>query len=323
MSAKAPLHVVAAVLRDAAGRVLLSRRPDHLHQGGLWEFPGGKVEPGEGADAALCRELREELGIVAAGSRPLLLVDHAYHDLRVLLDVREVDRWSGEPHPHEGQALRWADATTLDPAEFPAADRPVLTALRLPPTYVISDEAGSAAAWLRRLERVLARGARLLQLRAKRLPAAELAALAGSAAARCRAAGATLLVNAEPAQAAAWGAHGVHLSSARLAGFTRAGLPPGFLVAASCHDAAELALARARGVDFVTLSPLRPTASHPGQPALGWEGFARLAPSSGLPVYALGGCAVDDLDAVRRAGGYGVAGIGGFWGRDAADAPPR
>ncbi len=309
-----PLHVAAAVLRDAGtGHVLLTRRHDHLHQGGLWEFPGGKLEPGETVALGLARELQEELGIEVVRCRPFLCVDHAYPELTVRLDVHEVLEWHGEPRALEGQALRWADVRSLDPGDFPAADVPMLTALRLPAHYVISDEPTSAADFLDTLDRCLARGERLIQLRAKEMRENELALLTHEAVARCDRLGARLLVNATPEQAGSWGAHGVHLSSNRLMQLASRPLPSDCLVAASCHDDRELTHAREIGVDFVVLSPLRSTASHPEATPLGWTGFTSLARRANLPVYALGGVNPDDLDAVREARGFGVAGIGAFW----------
>ena len=308
-----PLHVAAAVLRDPAGRVLLARRHHHLHQGGLWEFPGGKLEPGETVSQGLARELREELGIEVVRCRPFLCIDHAYPELTVRLDVHEVLEWRGEPRPLEGQALRWDAPRSLDPRDFPAADVPMLTALRLPATYVISDEPASAAVFLDTLDRCLARGERLIQLRAKRMHQNELGLLTSEAAARCDRLGVELLVNATPMQARDWGAHGVHLSSDRLMQLASRPLPSGCLVAASCHDERELAHAREIGVDFVVLSPLRSTVSHPEAMPLGWTGFTSLARRANLPVYALGGVTPDDLYAVREARGFGVAGIGAFW----------
>ncbi len=308
-----PLHVAAAVLRDSTGRVLLTRRHDHLHQGGLWEFPGGKLEPGETVSEGLVRELREELGIEVLGSRPFLCVDHDYPDLSVRLDVREVLDWRGTPQPLEGQALRWAEPASLDPDGFPAADVPVLTALRLPAHYVISNEPACAAVFLEGLDRCLARGERLVQLRAKKMAPVELGRLVEAAARRCEETGARLVVNAAPEQARDWGAHGVHLTSERLMQLEARPLSSDCLVAASCHDARELAHAQSVGVDFVVLSPLRSTASHPGTAALGWKRFAALSAQVNLPVYALGGVTPNDLDAVRDASGFGVAGIGAFW----------
>jgi len=88
---------------------------------------------------------------------------------------------------------------------------------------------------------------------------------------------------------------------------------PDTLLAASCHDVSELAQAKMIGADFVVLSPLRPTPSHPDRSALGWARFEALVASAGMPVYALGGMRPDDFEAVRAVGGFGVAGIGAFW----------
>jgi len=308
-----PLHVAAAVLRDATGRVLLSRRPDHLHQGGLWEFPGGKVEAGETAVQGLARELWEELGIHVGRCRPFICVDHAYPELSVRLDVHEVLEWTGDPQPLEGQQLRWADPVTLDPATFPAADVPVLTALQLPPHYVISGVPSGRGDFFRRLDGCLERGERLLQLRAPGLADAELASVVRAAVGRCERVGARLMVNAAPELASHWGAHGIHLPARRLMGMERRPVGPDTLLAASCHDAGELAQAKLIGVDFVVLSPLRPTPSHPDRSVLGWARFEALVASAGMPVYALGGMRPDDFEAVRAVGGFGVAGIGAFW----------
>ena len=125
------VHVVAGAIADAQGRVLVSRRPEGVHQGGLWEFPGGKLEPGETPQRGLERELAEELGIQVLESRPLLQVHHDYGDRRVLLDVHRVTSFAGAPVGREGQPLAWRHLEDLDPRDFPAADGPIITALRL------------------------------------------------------------------------------------------------------------------------------------------------------------------------------------------------
>ncbi|MEA5671162.1 8-oxo-dGTP diphosphatase MutT, partial [Pseudomonas sp. MH2] len=126
------IHVVAAVIRGVDGRILIARRADTQHQGGLWECPGGKVEQGEGVEAALARELHEELGIVVSASRPLIKVSHDYSDKQVLLDVREVSAFTGEPHGAEGQPLAWVAPRDLDQYAFPEANKPIVAATRLP-----------------------------------------------------------------------------------------------------------------------------------------------------------------------------------------------
>jgi 8-oxo-dGTP diphosphatase len=127
------IHVVAAAVIDGAGRVLIAQRPVGKHMAGGWEFPGGKLEPGEERVAGLARELREELGISLTGMpRPLIRVRHAYPSREVLLDIWVVKRYSGEARGLDGQALRWCTQHELEAAELLPADRPIVRALRLP-----------------------------------------------------------------------------------------------------------------------------------------------------------------------------------------------
>jgi 8-oxo-dGTP diphosphatase len=127
------IHVVAAAVMDAAGRVLIAQRPEGTHLAGGWEFPGGKLEPGEERLAGLARELREELGITLVGQpRPLIRVRHAYPSREVLLDMWVVKRYSGEVRGLDGQALRWCSQEELERTELLPADRPIVRALRLP-----------------------------------------------------------------------------------------------------------------------------------------------------------------------------------------------
>ena len=124
------VHVAVGVIIDHRNRVLISRRSVDSHQGGLWEFPGGKVEKGESLPQALARELREELAIEIAGSEPLLEVQYDYSDKSVLLDVHLVREFSGEPHGVENQPLAWVPAEKLSDHDFPAANAPIVEALQ-------------------------------------------------------------------------------------------------------------------------------------------------------------------------------------------------
>ena len=307
-----PVHVVAAVLRDARGRILLARRTAGRDLAGAWEFPGGKVEPGEAPVEALARELREELGIQIQGAEPLVSVPQAYPGKRIVLDVYEVPAFTGTARGLEKQALAWAPPDKLASYPMPPADRPVVAALTAPARYLVSPEPETPASFLARLDKALAAGARRIQLRAKAMPAKALAALAMDARTRCQAVGAELLVNGEPGLAAELGI-GLHLTARQLMALGERPLPAGQRVAASCHDADELAQAERLGLDFVVLGPLRATESHPGATPLGWEAFSRLREGVSLPIYALGGLRPQDVSTARRHGGQGVAGIRAFW----------
>ena len=311
------IHVVAGVLSDATGRVLVARRPGGAHLAGLWEFPGGKLMPGEPRETGLARELAEELGIRVLSAHPLIRVEHSYPDRDVALDVWKVESFAGEPHGREGQRVEWRDVHGLDPAELPPADVPVLAALRLPPRYLVTPEPrGDWSGFLDRLEARVEAGFELIQLRAKSLDEPALVDLARRASEICRRGGAELLVNTDPGTARRCGAGGVHLTARRLEGFHAgqgAGLRP---IGASCHDARDIERARAAGCDFAVLGPVRATPTHPGAPVLGWTGFESLARDAGLPVFAIGGLGEDDVGAARWSGGQGVAAIRAFWGKD-------
>lgn len=309
------VHVVAAVLRNRDGEVLLARRPEHAHQGGLWEFPGGKVEKGEAVEAALRRELAEELGVAFGSACPLITVSHRYSDKHVWLDVWELTEWTGTPAGREGQPLRWVRPDALHEVAMPAADVPIITALALPPTYLVTPEPdGPPASFLRQLRGSLEDGATLMQLRVKSLSERDYIALARevigcAAASHCR-----VLINAEADMVERLGADGVHLNSGRLHGLTMRPLPRSKLVAVSCHDAEDLRQARRIEADFAVLGPVKTTTTHPDWVPLGWERFSSMAVTAGLPVYAIGGMARSDVAVARRAGGQGIAAIRSLWG---------
>jgi mutator protein MutT len=131
--ARPVIHVVAAALMDATDRVLIAQRPEGKHLAGGWEFPGGKLEPGEERLAGLARELSEELGItITASPRPLIRVRHSYPSRDVLLDMWVVKHYDGEPQGLDGQALRWCTQEELASADLLPADKPIVKALRLP-----------------------------------------------------------------------------------------------------------------------------------------------------------------------------------------------
>jgi len=311
------VHVAVAAIVNAGHEVLVSRRPDHVHQGGLWEFPGGKVEAGESVQDALDRELLEELGITISRQRPLIRIPHRYPDKAVVLDVWLVDAFEGVPYGREGQPLEWVAVEALSRRSFPAANAPIIAALELPTEYLITPEPDAGEkAFLRRLGASLDNGIRLVQLRAKSLDRPAYVSLARQAIALCHAHGASILLNAEPDLAAQLGADGVHLNSERLRQWQERPLPGCFRVAASCHDLAELRMAETIGADFAVLSPVCQTASHPQTAPLGWPVFAKWVDACAMPVYALGGMTGADIRVALQHGAQGIAAISALWKSD-------
>ncbi|OGT58303.1 MAG: DNA mismatch repair protein MutT [Gammaproteobacteria bacterium RIFCSPHIGHO2_12_FULL_63_22] len=307
------IHVVAGVLTDARGRILLARRTAGRDLAGAWEFPGGKVEPGETPFQALDRELHEELGIRIHSMEALIAVPQAYRDKRIVLEVFRISGFSGKPKGLENQALAWSPLEKLNTYPMPPADRPVVAALSQPSQYLITPaNVGKPAEFLGRIEAALKAGMRRIQLRIEGLSDAETLALAAETKRLCDQGGAQLLVNADIELAVKLGC-GVHLKSAQLMSLNARPLPLEQAVAASCHDEAQLRQAEALDVDFAVLGPVAKTPSHAEQPPMGWQRFAELRECVSFPIYALGGMHPSDHETARRHGAQGIAGIRGLW----------
>ncbi len=308
------VHVAAAVIRGTDGKILIARRADSQHQGGLWEFPGGKVEAGESVEMALGRELQEELGITVESARPLIKVQHDYPDKQVLLDVWEVSSFTGQPHGAEGQPLAWVTQRELADYEFPAANEPIVAAARLPDQYLITPDRLETPQLLRGLKKAVADGIKLVQLRAPNGYDPKYRDLAVDATGLC-AGKAQLMLKGPLEWLGDFPSAGWHLTAAQLRKYAAKGRPlsKDRWLAASCHNAEELALAEQMGVDFVTLSPVLPTQTHPDAQPLGWEQVQQLIAGFSKPVFLLGGLGPDDRQQAWAIGAQGVAGIRAFW----------
>ncbi len=309
------IHVAVAAVIDN-GRVLISQRKEGTHLEGYWEFPGGKLEPGESIESGLRRELREELAIEPLSYRPLIKVRHQYPEKSVLLDVWKVDAYSGVAASVEGQAIEWRVIDELVPLSFPPADVPVITALSLPACHLITGKFTDLADFESRLGESLNNGIEIVQCRITHdwlqqnslslaLDVMNVSKLL------CRQHDADLLFNV-PDELGLHVTEGRHFNSRQLQQMdTRPDLK---LVSASCHSRQELELAQAKGVDYAFLSPVQKTQSHPDAQPLGWDGFSDIIDGINMPVYALGGVSGNDVETAWLAGAQGVAAIGAFWG---------
>jgi 8-oxo-dGTP diphosphatase len=348
------VHVAVAVIVNKNNEVCISLRHKNAHQGGLWEFPGGKVEQGENIKQALAREIREELDLEIKQSRPLITINHVYHDKAVCLHVCKVILYQGEATGLEGQQVKWLPVTQLSAEDFPAANLPVIKALQLPDKYLITGKFTDSDDFIYKLKNALNNGIKLVQLRLKdnviiappswlsakyrpsvdikdkgmkengRQGISQLQFLLEQSAELCKQAEVNLMLNLSADYL-----HSIDLSNIEFAGFHADSKtlnilsqrpvevfkerPRGSLFSASCHNMEELLLASKLNADFVVLSPVQKTASHPDMPAMGWQQFSNLIENISIPVYALGGVSENDLEAAWQHGAQGIAAISALW----------
>ena len=293
------VHVAVAVIQRANGDICIAKRAHHQHQGGLWEFPGGKVEDGESLTEALQREIEEELGIRTLNHTSLISIRYEYPDKHVLLDAHIVDQFEGEPHGKEGQPVIWCPKSELINYEFPAANFGILNALLLPKLMAIVDrvdesilqnwiESSSAeikGMYYRSTESDIRQQGQLQRLKDE---------------------GFLVTQRRFPG----YSGDTLHLSSDNL--LKTESRPSVQWLSASCHNKEEVLKANQLEVDFIFLSPVKATPTHPEVSGIGWNVFSELAELAHMPVYALGGLSPNDLDEAKAFGAQGVAGIRAF-----------
>lgn len=307
------VHVAVAVVINSQQQVLIAKRALHLHQGGLWEFPGGKLESGEAVEQALVRELKEELDLDAEHFMPMLQVRFDYSDKPVLLDVWRVDKFSGDPVGLQGQPVQWVAIDDLVNYPFPAANRAIITALRMPQEMLITGDWSDHTEFFFRLNCALDAGVKLVQLRAHGLDQQAYMDLAVEARKLCQQYQARLLANTSPQLFSKLSVDGLHLSSTQAGRCAQRPIPQEVLLGVSCHSQAEIDHAIKIDADYLCVSPVFHTSSHPGQQPLGLAMFKQLVSKAPVPVYALGGIHESNQQQVLAAGAYGFAAIGYRW----------
>jgi 8-oxo-dGTP diphosphatase len=320
------VDVAVGVLRSPDGSVLLAQRRPGKDAAGFWELPGGQVEAGESPAQAAARELLEEVGVHALDLAPWRVYEHDFPAKRLRLHWFHVRRWSGEPKGREGQRLAWVDPARPTVGPLLASNELAFATLALPELVAVArvnHAPGAPDELLARIPSLVADGLRLLIVRALELAPAQRVQVTRRLRQLRRGTELRILLSGTALEARQAGACGLHSSAAALAGLVER--PPTSLWAVSAHNARDLERASALGADVALVSPVLPTASHPTDQTLGWDGLKALAAASPLPVYAQGGLEPGDIGAARSAGALGVAvdisrfsGSGGTGRRDRA-----
>jgi 8-oxo-dGTP diphosphatase len=316
------VHVAVAVIRKD-GKVLVAKRADNVHQGGLWEFPGGKVETSESISAALKREISEELGIDVRSSRPLIKLIHHYEDKSVCLDTHVVEDFAGKHYAFdleqpglEGQRVKWIDIAHLSRYQFPAANKPIMQAISLPEHYAITPDLELSDNFFQQFERLASRCS-LIQLRLKSVADNEFALGCQRLKAISKKHSVHLMLNSEHKKYFSEEFKGLHLTGSDLYNQDyvekfRQDYPSAWL-SASCHNNDDVRQANQLKLDFMVLSPVQKTESHPEAEPMGWEKFNQLVNEAMMPVYALGGVSENDLSSAQLYGAQGIAAIRSLW----------
>ncbi|HEX5487219.1 MAG TPA: Nudix family hydrolase [Limnobacter sp.] len=317
------VDVAVGVVCRPDGTVLWGSRPEGKPYAGYWEFPGGKVEPGESVWQALVRELREELGIEALQGGPWFIIEHDYEHAKVRLHLYRVWEFKGEPASLENQHFCWAGLQPDSISPILPATAPMLPVLNQPTFMAITGFQQMGTDYAHRLEAGLKAHAAIVQFRETGLSDEALVESYRLTVALCERYRASLCINSATYQMLLdladtypdfefedHASNRVHLTHADLLKGTAFNARA---VGASVHCPESLALAFDQGLQYAVLGAVKETGSHPGQKGIGWQGFAQMVEEARLPVYAVGGLSSADLNDAWRHGAHGVAMISA-WG---------
>ena len=305
---------IAIGVLKRSNRVCLTLRQSTQTFAGLWEFPGGKVEVGESIENALKREFLEELDVETFDWKPLISIPWRYPKVAVRLNVYLTESFKGEPVGNEGQEVVWKSINELGGMSFPEANKGIIMALQLPDKQMISGHFENQTDALRRLQMALDNGISLCQLRAKNLSQAAFLSLAEKAIKLAHDDQAKVLLNGRPELLELLPeADGMQLASNVIFDYQERPIAKEKLLGVSTHTVEDIEQALKIDADYILLSPVKETASHPGVPGLGWQTFAEMVNDVPIPVFALGGMKPEDREQAKKFGGQGIAAISGFW----------
>ena len=305
---------VGVIYNSTRDKILIARRKKGQHLAGLWEFPGGKVQSNEDVDTALKRELHEELGIEIKKTEPLLSIKHDYPEKKVLLDVHTVLEWKGDVQGREGQEIVWVPVSEIKKYSFPEANKLIVSLLLFPPVYLISQPDYKDVNYLlNTLKKCFDSGLKLFQLRLASREKYQFDELIQDVKQLAEKNNARLILNGKPEDIELYKIDGIHLKSDEIFNYTKRPIGNNHILGASCHSTIELQQAISIDVDYLFISPVKKTGSHPERNALGWNKFEQLCELTNIPVYALGGMLPADILRAKAYGAQGIAMLSAVW----------
>jgi|ETNmetMinimDraft_8_1059916.scaffolds.fasta_scaffold04641_4 8-oxo-dGTP diphosphatase len=304
------IKAVVGLLKNNTGKFLISKRRSGKFKSDYWEIPGGKIDPNETPKEAIKRELKEELGINVKRLRFVRSFTHKYPDRIVDLSYFIIGNYEGEPFGAEGQNIEWVDNKDLVKYKLLPSVREIISSLSLPSKYWITPSEGHYTKdWMMQFEQKLAQGVSLIQLRAK-ISLDEV--FIRKIFMKCQESKTKLLLNTTNKTYKEPYSDGWHMTTAEMLSFQSRPCPYEKIIGASTHNLYEAVRASELNLDFIVISPIKPTQTHPKTKPLGWDVAREVVDNITTPVYLLGGMSDLDLDKALTLGAQGIAGVSSF-----------
>jgi len=306
------VKVSVAILINYNHQVLLGQRPPQKSWEGWWEFPGGKIEKGETSSDALYREVYEEIGVKITQFKKWVTRKYSYDGNDITLHFFKVQKWEGEVTSKENQKLVWAYLKNPNVSPILPANLFVQKAFDLPKYYAITNlSETSKKVFFNQLQNKISNGLKMIQVREKNISFDKFKIFSNEVIKICKPKGVKVIINSDVNLAYEINADGVHLTSKDLISIKK--IPKNLIVSASCHTQEEIDIAEKLNINFLVLSAIKKTLSHPDIKPIGWDEFENIANRVNTPIYALGGLGVNDYSIALENGAIGIASQRSIW----------
>ena len=304
------IKAVVGVLRNKQGQILIAERRGDQFMSGYWELPGGKIEVGESNIDAIIRELNEELGINVLDASLHQTMTHKYSDRIVKLYIYNIGKYTNTPSGIEGQNIAWCEINNLTNYKLLPTMKAFIDSITLPNKYWITPSSNHTSdKWLDKFEQKLSSDISLIQLRSKEdLDSDFIQELHN----KCQQNNINLLLNTPNKTFNENYCDGWHITTGEMLKLTSRPCAKDKLLGASTHDLDEALKAQEIGADFIVISPVQATQTHPDTIPLGWDAAKEVVDKLNIPVYFLGGMGLEDLDKTLEIGAQGIAGVSAF-----------
>ena len=301
------IEVVVGIIRNNSEEIFISRRKKNQFMSGYWELPGGKVENNEDLSSALKRELFEEIGIKIEKFNLIQTIPQQYPKRIINLSVYVIEKYSGTPVGKEGQDYSWCSIEKFEEYKLLPTMWKIFKRLSLPNSYWITPDNHNSNSVIEECNQRLSVGEKIIQLRSKsQLNKTYIDKINKL----CQLNQAKLVLNM-PHMVFDEPCDGWHLTSNELMASSKREFPDDKLVGASAHNLIEVKHAEKISVDYISLSPINETLTHPKNKILGWEKASEIISQCTVPIYLLGGMNKDSMDKALGIGAKGIAGIRG------------